>query len=146
MQGNSLPPQKSTFDGPPNLENIETIKEKRKKVIDAVIHQLQKQVSQLECTLHPTTHVPFRLYCKTLDTSYVHHRHSSPSLLPSIRSVFLAPVLSIPTALPSDDDNDPLPESGPHSLQPTVLTYSTSSKLALVHRPTASMEVLRPSV
>ena len=105
-----LPPQQSAFDGPPNFENI---KEKRKKAIDAAIQQLQKQASQLECTLHPTTDVPFRLSSKTLDTSYV-HRHSSPSLLASIRSVLLAPVLPTPTTLPSDDDNGPLPESGPH--------------------------------
>ena len=102
-----LPPQQSAFDGPQNLN------EKRKKAIDAAIQQLQKQASQLECTLHPTTDVPFRLSCKTLDTSYV-HRHSSPSLLASIRSVLLAPVLPTPTALPSDVDNGPLPESGPH--------------------------------
>jgi hypothetical protein len=56
------------------------------------------------CTLHPTTDVPFRLSCKTLDTSYV-HRHSSPSILASIRSVLLTPVLPTPTALPSDNDN-----------------------------------------
>jgi hypothetical protein len=54
-----------------------------------------------------------RLSCKTLDTSYV-HRYSSPSLLASIRSVLLTPVLPTPTDLPSDDDNGPLPESGPH--------------------------------
>jgi hypothetical protein len=60
-----------------------------------------------------SAHVPFRLSCKTLDTSYV-HRHSSPSLLASIRSVLLAPVLPTQTALPSDDDNGPLQESGSH--------------------------------
>ncbi len=108
-----LPPQQSAFDGPPNLENIETIKEKRKKVVNEVIEHLQKHASQLVCTLHPTTDVPFRLSCKTLDTSYA-HRHSSPSLLASIRSVLLSPVLPTPTVLPSDDDNDPLPESGSH--------------------------------
>jgi hypothetical protein len=108
-----LPPQQSAFDGPPNLEKIETIKEKRKKTVNATIEQFQKHASQLACTLHPTTDVPFRLSCKTLDTSYA-HRHSSPSLLASIRSVLLAPVLPTPTALPSDDDNGPLPESGPH--------------------------------
>jgi hypothetical protein len=108
-----LPPQQSAFDGPPNLEKIETIKEKRKKAVNAAIEQLQKHASQLACTLHPTTDVPFRLSCKTLDTSYA-HRHSSPSLLASIRSVLLEPVLPTPTALSSDDDNDPLPESGPH--------------------------------
>jgi hypothetical protein len=105
-----LPPQQSAFDGPQNFQNM---KEKRKQVIDATIEQLQKNASQLVCTLHPTTDVPFRLSCKTLDTSYV-HRHSSPSLLASIRSVLLAPVLPSPTVLPSDDDQYPLPESGSH--------------------------------
>ena len=35
-------------------------------------------------------------------------------VLASIRSVLLALVLPTPTALPSDVDNGPLPESGPH--------------------------------
>jgi hypothetical protein len=61
------------------------MKEKSKQAIDAPIEQLQKYVSQLECTLHPTTDVPL-----------------------------LTPVLPTPTVLSSDDDNGPLPESGPH--------------------------------
>ena len=105
-----LPPQQPAFDGPQNFQNM---KEKSKQAIDAAIEQLQKHASQLACTLHPTTDVPFRLSCKTLDTSYA-HRHSSPSLLASIRSVLLSPVLPTPTDLSSDDDNGPLPESGPH--------------------------------
>jgi hypothetical protein len=83
------------------------MKEHSKKAIDADIEQLQKQAAQLACTLHPTTDVPFRLSCKTLNTSYV-HRHSFPWFLASIRWVLLAPVLSL-TVLPSEDENDPLP-------------------------------------
>jgi hypothetical protein len=36
------------------------MKEKIKQVIDEGIEQLQKHASQLACTLHPTTDVPFR--------------------------------------------------------------------------------------
>ncbi len=53
-----LPPQQSAFDGPQNFQNM---KEKSKQAIDAAIEQLQKHASQLACTLHPTTDVPFRL-------------------------------------------------------------------------------------
>jgi hypothetical protein len=88
-----LPPQQSIFD---NLDNFQDRQEKMNKAIDADIEQLQKRAAQLACTLPPTTDVPFRLSCKTL------------------QSVVLAPVLPPPTALPSDDDNGPLPESGPH--------------------------------
>jgi hypothetical protein len=52
-----LPPQQSAFDGPQNFQNM---KEKIKQVIDEGIEQLQKHASQLACTLHPTTDVPFR--------------------------------------------------------------------------------------
>jgi hypothetical protein len=87
-----LAPQQSVFD---NLDNFQDSQEKMKKTIDAAIEQLQKRAAQLTCTLPPTTDVPLRLSCKTL------------------QSVLLAPVLPPPTALPSDDDNDALPESGP---------------------------------
>jgi hypothetical protein len=36
------------------------MKEKRKKANHAAIKKLDKQSSQLECTLHPTTDVTFR--------------------------------------------------------------------------------------
>jgi hypothetical protein len=111
------------------------MKEKSKQAINAAIEQLQKHASQLASTLHPTTDVPFRLSCKTLDTSYV-HRHSSPSLLASIRSVLLSPVLPTPTTLSSDDDNGPLPESGPHG-------YSRSTPDPK-HRDVAMRHALSP--
>jgi hypothetical protein len=88
-----LPPQQSVFD---NLDNFEDRKEKMKKTIDASIEHPRKRAPQLACTLPPTTDVPFRLSSKTL------------------QSVLLTPVVSPPIALPSDDDNGPLPESGPH--------------------------------
>jgi hypothetical protein len=84
--------------------------QKKKKAFNVAVAQRKKQAAEVPCNMPFTTDVPFRLSCKTLDTSYV-HRHFSPSLLASIQSALLAPLPPPQTALPSDDDNGPLPES-----------------------------------
>ena len=131
-----LPPQQSLDDH--NFVPLITVQHQilqRNKAIYTAIEQLQKQAAQLGCTLPPTTAAPFRLSCKTLDTSYV-HKHSSPSLLASIQSVLMAPVVSPPTVLPSNDDNGPLPEAGPPG-------YSRSTPDPK-HRGVAMSHTLKP--
>ena len=54
----------------------------------------------------------------------------------TLLSALLAPVLPPPTTLPSDDDNGPLPESGPHG-------YSRSTPDPK-HRGVAMNHALKP--
>ena len=96
-----LPPQQSLDDH--HFVPLITVQHQflqRNETIYVVIEQLEKGEAQLGCTLTHTTTAPFRLSCKTLDTSYV-HKHSSPSLLTSIQSVLMVPVVPPLTALPT---------------------------------------------
>ena len=131
-----LPPQQSLDDH--NFVPLITLQHQilqRNKTMHRASSETDSTVQRLGYTLPPTTVAPFRLSGKTLDTLYV-HKHSSPSLLTSIQSALMTPLVPPPTVLPSNDDNDPLPESGP-------LDYSRSTPDPM-HRGVVMCHVLSP--
>jgi hypothetical protein len=87
----------------------------------------------------------FRLSPKTLTTLYG-HQHPSPDILPSIKSVLLAPMeTSAPKEAPLLPPDDPINESGPpdpkhrgavmrHTLKPLWLTAEHAEMDGLINR------------